>query len=203
MNEELITPGEEPIPNLPEQGEPVNRGPHMTSLTAKILTGATVLVAVLLVALTVAVYTVIPQAIQDAALQPVTIANPVDEVTVANPVDEVTVLNPVDTVTVANPVNRVTIANPVDEVRVTNIVETASPRDASLWGYCYETENGGYRISVAAFSGGIEKVVASGSYRDGAAASQRGKEIADYYGYGLDLDFGSASEDCSHLEGWS
>ena len=140
----------------------------MTSLTTKILTGATVLVAVLLIALTVAVYTVIPQAIQEAAQEPVT------------------------------------IANPVDEVRVTNIVETAAPRDASLYGYCFRNESGSYEILVTAFSGGIQHLAASGSYRDGETVSQKAQEIADYYyGYRSSLDFGIASEECSHLEGWS
>ena len=140
----------------------------MTSLTTKILMGAAVLVVVLLIGLTAAVYTVIPQAIQDAAQEPVT------------------------------------IANPVDEVRVTNIVETASPRNASLWGYCYRNEEGGYRIRIVAFSGGIENLVASGTYSDGETASQKAQEITDYYyDYRSGLDFGTQSEECSHLEGWS
>lgn len=170
----------------------------MTPLNAKILTGTAVLAAVLLIALTVAAYTVIPKAlsdIEDAASGPVTIANPVNEVTV---------VNPVDTVTISNPVEEVRITNPVDEVKVTNIVETAAPSNASLWGYCFATGDGGYQLEVVAFSGGIEKVVASGSYADDEAASQIGLEIADYYhGDGLGMDFGDASEECAHLEGWS
>ena len=143
---------------------------------------------VLLAAVTVAVYTVIPQALSDvenAASKPVTVANPVDEVTIANPVHEVTV------------------ANPVDEVTVTNIVETAAPRDASLWGYCIAFDDDTYDIHVIAFSGGIEKTVAQGSYTT-ESASTIAFDIADYY-YGDDrgLDFGDSSVECSHLDGWT
>ena len=133
----------------------------------------------------------------------VTIANPVDIVTVANPVHEVTVANPTETVTVLNPVDTVTIANPVDEVRVTNIVETASPRNSSLYGYCFPIPEGdGYEIHVVAFSGGIEKTVAAGTYANADTASAIAQEITDYYNPGLGLDFGTSSEGCHDLEGW-
>lgn len=151
--------------------------------------------------------------IETAIGQPVTVANPVEAVTVvnptetvtvANPIETVTVANPVDTVTVANPVDTVTIANPVDEVRVTNIVETASPRDSSLYGYCFpSSESDGYEIHVVAFSGGIEKTVAAGSYANDDVASGIALEIVDYYyGDNLGLDFGTSSEGCHHLDGW-
>ena len=135
-------------------------------------------------------------------VETVTVANPVETVTVANPVETVTVANPVETVTVANPVETVTVANPVDEVRVTNIVETASPRNSSLYGYCFPIEGGGYEINVVAFSGGIEKTVASGSYATDDTASSVALEIADYYLSGFDLNFGTSSEECQHLDGW-
>ena len=133
-------------------------------------------------------------------VETVTVANPVETVTVANPVETVTVANPVETVTVANPVERVTIANPVDEVKVTNIVETASPRDSSLYGYCFPNDNGGYTVSVVAFSGGIEKIVAQGTYADAATTEGLAGEINAYYGG--PLDFGTSSEACHHLDGW-
>ncbi len=169
----------------------------MTALQAKLLVGFAAIAVVLLAAVVVAAYVLLPASlsdIEDATSEPVEVSNPVTEVTVANPVD---------TVTVANPVREVTISNPVDEVKVTNIVETAAPRDASLWGYCYPDDHDGYQLSVVAFSGGIEKVVASGSYVEDAA-NQIGLEIADYYfGDGLGLTFGAQSEDCAHLDGWS
>ena len=122
-------------------------------------------------------------------------------VTIANPVETVTIANPVETVTIANPVETVTIANPVDEVKVTNIVEVASPRDATLYGYCYpKPETDGYEVRVVAFGGGLEKVVASGSKAPGAATSIA-LAVVDYYG-GPGLGFGTASEGCHHLEGW-
>ena len=130
----------------------------------------------------------------------VTIANPVETVTVANPVETVTVSNPVETVTVANPVETVTVANPVDEVKVTNIVETASPRNSTLYGYCFPADGDGYEINVVAFSGGIEKTVAAGSYANGDTASLLALEITDYYGG--PLDFGISSEGCHDLDGW-
>ena len=140
--------------------------------------------------------------VETAIARPVTVANPVETVTVANPVETVTVANPVETVTVANPVETVTVANPVDEVRVTNIVETASPRNSSLYGYCFPIEGGGYEINVVAFSGGIEKTVASGSYATDDTASSVALEIADYYLSGFDLNFGTSCEECQHLDGW-
>ncbi|MCY3561995.1 MAG: hypothetical protein OXH20_12645 [bacterium] len=149
--------------------------------------------------------------IETAISQPVTVANPVEAVTVvnpietvtvANPVETVTIANPVETVTVANPVDTVTIANPVDEVKVTNIVETASPRDSSLYGYCFPSETGGYEIHVVAFSGGIEKTVAAGTYAGADTASTIAQEIVAYYQPGFGLDFGTSSEGCHDLEGW-
>ena len=153
--------------------------PPARSPANKTLTALTALIVVLLAAVTVAVYTVIPQALSDV------------ENAASNPV------------TVANPVHEVTVANPVDEVTVTNIVETAAPRDASLWGYCTAFDDGTYDIHVIAFSGGIEKTVAEGSYTT-ESASTIAFDIADYY-FGDDrgLDFGDSSAECSHLDGWT
>ncbi len=155
---------------------------------ALIIVAATAVVAAAAVAY-ITLYQVVRD-IEAAIARPVTVAN------------AITVANPVETVTVANPVETVTIANPVDEVAVTNIVETASPRDSSLYGYCYPTDFGGYEINVVAFGGGIEKTVAAGTYANDTVASAIALEIGDYYYGGGVLDFGSSSSDCHHLAGW-
>ena len=103
--------------------------------------------------------------------------------------------------TVANPVETVIVANPVDEVKVTNIVETASPRNSTLYGYCLPADGDGYEINVVAFSGGIEKTVAAGTYIESSASSVA-LEIGDYYYYGGPLDSGTSSDGCHDLEGW-
>ena len=167
---------------------------------------ALVAVALAVVAAAVIAFVLLYSAVRDietAIGRPVTVANPVEAVTIANPVETVTVANPVETVTVANPVDTVTVANPVDEVKVTNIVETASPRDSSLYGYCFPSfESDGYEIHVVAFSGGIEKTVAAGTYANADTASAIAQEILAYYQPGFGLDFGTSSEGCHDLEGW-
>ncbi len=88
-----------------------------------------------------------------------------------------------------------------NKVEVTNVVQTSAPRNANLWGYCYEdSAEDGYRISISAFSGGIEHTVAEGTYTAEAAASL-GVSIADYYRMPF-LFFGASSVDCAHLSGW-
>ena len=85
------------------------------------------------------------------------------------------------------------------EVVVTNIVETAAPRDASLYGYCTRAGSG-HELHVTAMSGGVEKLVAEGRYAS-AAAESLGAEIAAWYG--TSLSFGESSKQCdSDLASW-
>ena len=54
---------------------------------------------------------------------------------------------------------------------------------------------------MVAFSGGIEKTVAAGTYANADTASEIAQEITDYYNPGFGLDIGTSSEGCHHLEG--
>ncbi len=208
-----------------DQPAPVTYRP-ISKLTSRILAVSAVLITALLAALTVAAYTVIPQALSEierVASLPVTVANPVTEVEVTNPVTEVEVTNPVTEVEIANPVNEVKVANPVTEVEVTNpvtevevtnpvrevevtnVVQTGAPRNAAVTGHCYESSFGdGYRVSIVAYSGGIQHTVAEGSFTPEGAAGI-GVAMAEYYQRPY-LEFGdrsgSTTSDCAHLSGW-
>lgn len=96
----------------------------------------------------------------------------------------------------------VTVANPTDEITVTNIADTGPRPDAPLHGSCTREPDDTYYVSVDAFDHGTEHVVVFGRYSaDGASSIAR--RVGSYYDDGaFGLNFGPASEECRHLDGW-
>ena len=83
-----------------------------------------------------------------------------------------------------------------------NTAAEALPSRESFIGSCrYDSEDDAYTISIDAFVEGRQQSIVSGRYGGRATAKAITKEVIDYYDL-IQLSFGDASEECSHIQGW-